>query len=163
MTNFITKKSLLVPQVDVGGADRSFSERYLLQDVPGHCSNPADHMYDEYGRLANPYSLTTEGHGSCNVLSPHHNIKSWIARENAERAFIPITYTTKAEGYDTMHRGRTMMNNAGGFSGQGGWQRINMSRPPVNNSCPPISVHRMSDSFTNGEQHSASLYYDKVQ
>lgn len=158
----LTRKSLYTSHIDVGAAPRQFSERYQLQDVPDHCSDPAEHTKDEYGRIAHPYSLPFRGHGACNMLSPHHNVQAVLARENAlDRPFIPVAYPLGAgQGYDTMNFGRDMMEPAAGSDGSGGWYKLPMPKAAqLPASCRP-PVHRASDSHA-GPSSLAPMFQDR--
>lgn len=144
-----SKKSLFTSHIDVGSADRMYSARHLLKAVPEYCSNPAEFIYDEYGRLANPYSLRMKD--PCNALSEHHNINAFLQRENAERPFIPFAFPDGAkQRYDTMGIGRDMIGSeVGGSDGKGGWHHVNTDRKP-RPSCSAPRTHNMSDPYKGG-------------
>lgn len=164
--SFATKKALTSAayHIDQGQAQRFAFERYNLSDAD-HCVDPNQLTFDQFHRLASPYSLTRVGQGgSCSALDPHLNLQAWLTRENnLDRPWI---YADIAGGYtyDTLGRGRDIQQtyNGGTENNQGGWHRINMPKnhvgecqlqPPShyhtdsahgNRSMGPLAVYRYS-------------------
>ena len=151
-SQILTKKSLYTNRIDVGGADRHFTERYQLPDVPAHCSDARRYTYDIYGRLASPYSLN-QLDKTCTNLNDHHNVQAFLERENTERPFISFSYPNPRHQYDTMGVGRDM---AGGR-----WHSVNMPNQPVYRSHPP-PPYISSDSAVGGRSL-AQIYKTNYQ
>lgn len=144
----ISKKSLFLNRPDVGRANNLASE--ALQYASGATcgfSDPAAYNFEWAGRNAATDSLRFGGNGAyaapCTNLS-QQNLQNRIMVENeVERQYIDFSMTPGLQyPYDTMGRGRTMIEQRGGgtpgcmYGSKGGWgQQYNMNANGMPNAC----------------------------
>nr|WQM87246.1 hypothetical protein [Marseillevirus cajuinensis] len=106
MSSVLSQKALYTTQIDPQSAERAWSERFNLASGSLCNINPLAFNRDQYGRMADPYSLKKVGAGSCNAVDPNYNLQAFIARENAvDRPVIAVDMSQRYM-YDTMGVGR---------------------------------------------------------
>lgn len=135
----ISKKSLFLNRPDVGRANNLASEafQYATYATCGF-SDPNAYNFGLYGRSAHIDSLPMGGNGAyaspCSNLGQQNLQRRIQIENNVERQFIDFSMTPGLQyPYDTMGKGRTMIEQRGGgspgcmYNSPGGWgQQYNM-------------------------------------
>lgn len=156
MTSVIpTSKALYTARIDIGSAPRAYSDRFNL---PGCdlCIDPDAYNRDQYGRMADPFTLKRDQQ-SCNNIDSIYNVQNFLIRENnLERPFLNPPLVGRYQPYDTMGVGRNFQGPRAGCGADGAWWQINMPKNPAGCNDRPAPM----DYYTSGQCNTAlgSLY-----